>query len=330
MIIDEQSADTLCVPPEVELRHWKLKRPLHTTSKSTLFLAENQHGEKATITFLDRERLIGRYTMLLLADGRTHDEAEREAALWAEKQQRLFQERFDRIKGLHHSNVAECFEIGTDPQRQKIAVVSEYVPGTDLFMATRGLTPLQHLPLFVMVLQGLEYIHSNGLLHLNIKPKRIRADIESEPPIVKFTDFGFALPREGHEGDYTGTALYMAPEVVMNERARIDERADLYSLAATMYYCISRHQLFHHRSRADRDRHKLQNLVRREGPVPPASHYCKDIPAELDQLLLELLEPNPDDRKYRSAGAVLEFIIETWPKESEQMNFEVSTLFSKE
>lgn len=189
---------------------------------------------------------------------------------------------------------------------------------------------MQMISLFVQLLDGLEFIHKNRMLHLNLKASKVRIDLEGLPPIVKITDFGFAIPTQGFTGEYYGTPFYMVPEVVFEKREKIDYRADLYSFAVLAYCCLTGRYPFEGRQNAEMDRDALKRIVEKEGPPPPPSQYAREIPAELDEILLKLIRPEPDERDFKNASEVIFTFDKAWPNESREMPHETVTTLTED
>jgi serine/threonine-protein kinase len=112
-------------------------------------------------------------------------------------------------------------------------------------------------------------------------------------------DFGIARGREASEmtapGWVMGTAQYLAPETVAGEAATA--RSDLYSLGVVLY------RLFTGRLPFDGDDPFAVAMLHRTAPVPHPSQFVPGINPALAEVLLRLLEKDPDDR-YPSAAAV--------------------------
>lgn len=312
------------------LKDHKIIKKFSATSKTSSYLAKDQKGERIALTYVDRDRILERYGVAAYANSHDLKGAEtiaRKKLAQFEEEQRLIVER---TTGLAHAHVAEIYCAGFDREKDQMVILSEYVPGLDMYLGTRGFTPRQMISLFMQALEGLEFIHQNRMLHLNLKPSRIRIDHEGIPPIVKITDFGFAIPFENYEGEYFGTPLFEAPEIVFGEKEKIDEKTDLYSLAVVMYYCLSEHFPFEDRAVADIDRESLKMIVKKEMPACPTSQYVRDVPVELDDLILKLLQPDPSNRGFKNATEVIYTFEKTWPKESREMPHEMVTTLTEQ
>lgn len=307
------------------IKRHKLLRRISSSSKSSSYLAVDSHNKQFTLTFIENEKIRERAKFIAYASGVEAGEAELEADGEIARYQEQCRRIAERVKGLAHENVAEVLGFGIDQERNQMVVVSEFVPGVDLFYATQGLFPLQMLSVFIRILSGLEYMHQHEFLHLNIKPGKIRVDLDSSPLIVKLTDFGFAMPFHNMDAELSGTPLYMAPEAILNEHDKVDERADLFSFGVTAYYCITRHQPFEHRLRAGNEREVLKSLMKHEDLVSPPSHLNKGVPKEMDGIIMGLLEHKAEKRLFANAREVIQAIESKWPQECKMMPHEMTT-----
>jgi serine/threonine protein kinase len=85
-------------------------------------------------------------------------------------------------------------------------------------------------------LSALAHAHGSGLVHRDIKPENMLID---ETGSLQITDFGLALALRGKYAGATsqsGTPQFASPEQLLGER--VDQRSDLYSLAAVAYYAL--------------------------------------------------------------------------------------------
>jgi serine/threonine-protein kinase len=142
------------------------------------------------------------------------------------------------------------------------------------------------------VADALDYAHSCGVVHRDIKPDNILIDRASGRPMV--TDFGIARAAAGETrltvtGVAVGTPAYMSPEQALGERD-IDGRSDLYSLAVVGYHMLVGETPF-----------KAANtpamLVKHVSEHPrPVRERRTDVPAYLAVAIDRALAKRPEDR----------------------------------
>jgi serine/threonine protein kinase len=202
-------------------------------------------------------RLIGRGGMGAVFEGE-HLGIGRKVALkfldrtWAKDE--TVASRFARearaVTGIDSDHVVSVFDAGTDGKLSYL--VMELLRGEDLGKRLRRdkRVPLDAtLHMAGQVLRGLSAAHAAGVVHRDLKPENVflteRAD---DPAFVKIVDFGIskiARPKSGtaplaltQKGVVIGTPLYMSPEQAQALRD-LDGRADLYSLGAIVFECLS-------------------------------------------------------------------------------------------
>jgi serine/threonine-protein kinase len=151
------------------------------------------------------------------------------------------------------------------------------------------------------VADALAYAHERGVVHRDIKPDNILIDGQTGRALV--TDFGIArATTEGESrltatGTAIGTPAYMSPEQCAGER-QLDGRSDLYSLGAVAYYALTGQPVFDGPSTPVI---MMKHVTERPEPM---SRYRSGIPGDLDQIVMRLLEKNPDDR-FMSGGDLI-------------------------
>ncbi len=142
---------------------------------------------------------------------------------------------------LEHRNIVRVYDVGTDGNR--VYIVMELVDGGSLVdrLEERGpLPPRQAVDVCLHVLAGLAVSHSRSIVHRDIKPHNVLLTSDGE---VRVTDFGIARLAESNDnltktGAIMGTWGFMAPEQRADSKG-VDARADLYSVAATLYSCVT-------------------------------------------------------------------------------------------
>ena len=144
-------------------------------------------------------------------------------------------------------------------------------------------------------------MHARGVLHRDIAPANIVLSGGGVPCLV---DFALAMPVAEIRPEFThfagiaGTLAYLAPEATGRTGRPVDQRADLYALGAVLYELATGAPPF---GTGDALRLTHDHLAR--VPVPPAQ-VNPDIPATLLQIIMHLLEKEPDNR-YQSADGVV-------------------------
>jgi serine/threonine protein kinase len=138
---------------------------------------------------------------------------------------------------LSHPNIVNIYDIAG--RFGLIWYTMELIDGPSLaqLVERNGPLPLpQVLRLLREALSALAHAHGFGLVHRDIKPENILIDPAGS---VQITDFGLALALRGKYGGATsqsGTPQFASPEQLLGER--VDQRSDLYSLAAVVYYAL--------------------------------------------------------------------------------------------
>lgn len=207
---------------------------------------------------------------------------------------RLLQE--GKLAGkLTHPNIVATYDVGK--HRNCVFLIMEFVDGPNLSQILKKRGPF---PIAVVVQAGKEMAgalscaHMQKVVHRDIKSANI---LWTKEKTVKVADFGLArVLQEGlvAKTQTIGSPLYMAPEQIIGEA--FDHRIDLYSLGVVLYELAVGRTPF---VDGEVTHHHLH--------TPPKSprEFRKEIPEPLEELILRLLQKNPDER-FQSADAVLE------------------------
>jgi serine/threonine-protein kinase len=138
---------------------------------------------------------------------------------------------------LNHPNIVNIYDIAG--RFGLIWYTMELIDGPSLAQLVERNGPLRMpevLRLLREALSALAHAHGFGLVHRDIKPENMLIDPSGS---VQITDFGLALALRGKYGGATsqsGTPQFASPEQLLGER--VDQRSDLYSLAAVVYYAL--------------------------------------------------------------------------------------------
>lgn len=195
---------------------------------------------------------------------------------------------------LSHSNIVTIYDAGE--QEGEYYMAMEFVEGTTLKQLVQrkgALAEKQVRYVLDYCCQALEYAHSKGVVHRDIKSGNVMLTVDKA---LKIMDFGLAKFLREYQNNHTqqvGTPFYMSPEQIIGKD--LDFRSDLYSLGCTVFECATGKVPFY---KGDLSYHHLHT----EPPKPRSLNAA--ISPELEQIILKLLVKNPDQR-YQSAGEVL-------------------------
>ena len=218
---------------------------------------------------------------------------------------------------LTHHNIVQIYDIGQEHGTNFFSM--EFVHGQTLQSVLEKSHKLDVETGVGYVLQaarGLRFAHEHGLIHRDIKPENL---LLNDQGMVKVADLGLVKrvgssditskdgARSGDAGNdlaatqfnkSMGTPLYMPPEQAA-DAAHVDQRADVYSLGATLYHLITGRPPFTGRS--------AMELITQHAnsPVVPPDAVVRDVPRNLSPLILRMLAKHPDDR-FPNMGEVIE------------------------
>ncbi|XP_023714334.1 dual serine/threonine and tyrosine protein kinase isoform X3 [Cryptotermes secundus] len=106
----------------------------------------------------------------------------------------------------------------------------------DLYSGLRtGLKWLVRLQIAIDVVEGIRYLHSQGLVHRDIKLKNVLLDCDNR---AKLTDLGFCIPEAMMSGSIVGTPVHMAPELLSGH---YDSSVDIYAFGILFWYICAGH-----------------------------------------------------------------------------------------
>jgi len=203
---------------------------------------------------------------------------------------------------LRHPNIVSIYDIMGRAGLQWYTM--ELVPGSNLAQLVQQHGPLsvdQTVRLLDQGLSALEHAHAFGLVHRDLKPENMLIEPDGR---LRITDFGLALAlrgdaRFGGATSRSGTPQFAAPEQLLGER--VDQRADLYSLAAAAYFALLGRPPFEGFT-------PEAILARQTSDDIPSLHASRhDVPRELEEVLHRALVNDPAAR-FPSAAAFREAV----------------------
>jgi serine/threonine-protein kinase len=207
---------------------------------------------------------------------------------------------------LRHPGIARVYEYGRIKGTYFIAF--EFVPGPTLQQLQRqcsahvGQVPIPVvLEVAWQLCEALDHAHNlrdeHGqplhIVHRDVSPSNV---IVSNTGQVKLIDFGLAKTKQStvhsQVGVIKGKVNYVAPEYISG---RLDARCDLWALGVVLHELLTGRRLFD-------DPESLVTLERvRSLPIPPPSRINREVPVDLDRIVLTALERDPA-RRWQSAA----------------------------
>ncbi len=268
-------------PIPTHIAQYEIVRRLGSGGMAEVFLAKKR-GAEGTYKVVVVKRILPAYTT-------------------SRRFRSMFIDEAQLATRLNHPNVVQVYEFSNEGDEGHILAM-EYVEGCDLgrlmsaakSSATR-IPPWVAAWIIAEAAKGLHYAHEKRdeggapleIVHRDVSPQNVLLSFEG---VVKIADFGIASARFVDEdaGVLKGKFGYMSPEQARGEK--VDRRSDLYSLGVILWECLTGRPL-HGNLSGD----ALLEVVR-SGKVEPPSAYQRDLPEELETIVMKLLAPKPEDR----------------------------------
>jgi len=221
----------------------------------------------------------------------------------SEAQVARFRREAQAAAKLRHPAIVPIHEVGEFDGRHFYTM--DYISGRSLADLIRKgeVTTRRALDIAAQVADALDYAHVRGVVHRDIKPSNIMVDAEDR---VHIMDFGLAKQLDSdtkftRTGTTIGTPSYMPPEQASGESARVDNRADVYSLGAVLYEMLTGRPPFS----GDTMMNTLIKVMNDE-PVPP-KRLNPRIHRDIQTIVLKAMEKSPE-RRYPSMRALADDI----------------------
>ena len=257
----------------IELDEYLIERKLGAGGLADVFAATNEAGEEFAIKLLREPDRGGAHVRRFLREGRL-------------------------LQRFSHPSLPDCHAI-VDGKRPYI--VLELMEGETLSERIRRvgvLPPAQVIGIATAVLGALQYLHSHGVVHRDVKSGNIFLKTDGQ---VMLMDLGLAGdpvdPFTTTLGDVMGTYAYMAPEQIAG--AEMDRRADLYSLGVSCFEAVVGKRPFGAIGAA-----AMLQAQRQEGAATVADSVPEETPGRLVEFLTRLMAWDPAARP-ASAGVAI-------------------------
>lgn len=191
---------------------------------------------------------------------------------------------------LKHPNIVSTYEVGFTME-EEMFLVMEYVEGSGLSL----LVDLQSERMaryrtryIIQIGEALKHFHHQGWIHRDICPRNIMVTEKNE---IKLIDFGLAVPCTPDfckPGNRTGTANYMAPELI--KRRPTDQRIDVFSYAVTCFEMYAKRHPWEAAMTIDAVLHHINQ------PPLQLQKLVPRIDSQMADVIMKGLETDPDRR----------------------------------
>lgn len=210
--------------------------------------------------------------------------------------------------GESHPNIVAFYDIfEIDGQFQ---LVMEYVDGKDALEWSRSFgRPLPTTSVAQIgrqLLSALDFAHSKGYVHRDVKPSNLLVMGPIHRPRVKLSDFGLAksfadadaFTTLTRQGDVGGSVGFISPDHI-RDFSDVKEPADIYSAGATLFYLLTNQYPY---LGFDPRRPDSYNVILEHPPLPLRA-FRPDAPEGLEKIILKAMQKQPRDR-WKSAKAM--------------------------
>lgn len=206
---------------------------------------------------------------------------------------------------LTHPNIVTVYDVGSFQGAPYIMMeLLEGEPLGDILQQGQRLSVKAIIRIAIQLAKAMDYAHSRGVVHRDLKPDNIILGADGES--VKVTDFGIARMEEsaGKEttqvGMMLGTPRYMSPEQASG--TAVDGRSDLFAVGVILYEILTGHKAF--------DAESLPTLIMQivqKNPVP-IRQLTTDAPVGLQKIVNKLLQKKPE-RRFQSGRELQEALV---------------------
>ncbi|MCH7687286.1 MAG: protein kinase, partial [Planctomycetes bacterium] len=216
--------------------------------------------------------------------------------LAGEEEIRRFHAEAENAGCLKHANIVTIYESGELEGQHYFSM--DYIEGQSLadLIQEKPLKMEEAARFARIIAEAIQYAHTQGVLHRDMKPSNVLIDAEGQPHV---TDFGIAkqVQNESHmtaSGAAMGTPSYMPPEQAKGDLEALGPTCDVYSLGALLYHLVTGRPPFLARSPME----TMMQVLHNEPASPRVLN--PEVDRDLETICLKCLEKEPH-RRYASA-----------------------------
>jgi tRNA A-37 threonylcarbamoyl transferase component Bud32 len=220
---------------------------LDSTGESHYETAERKHMVDMSQLFIGQKFACGTYSRLYRGQYNNQEVAvkmvrlpddDKDVAIRLERQ---FHQEVSVLARLHHVNIVQF--VGAMTQPPFVCVITEYLPRGSLRaflckMQPNALAIDRVLSFAIDIARGMEYLHSQGVLHLDLKSHNL---VLTDNYRIKVTDFGVARTQSDCDSltPDPGTYRWMAPELF--SKKTLSTKVDVYSFGIILWEMVTGH-----------------------------------------------------------------------------------------
>ena len=207
------------------------------------------------------------------------------------------------LKKTNHNNIVKLYDFYETSS--EIYIIMEYIKGgtlkTYMKKNKENLNENTTKKIIFYLLNAINYLHKLKIIHSDIKPENIMFQNEEDISTLKLIDFGLSS-FNNKENEYCGTFLYMAPEILFNNKKLLTNEIDIWSVGIIMYQLLNKniHPFFNKfELKKNKIFHKkdfLENLKNYEKSNKLIFHNENYISRKAKNLLFNLLQIKSKNR----------------------------------